>query len=132
VIQYIVTGGSNQRWNFIATGDGYQVVNAKTGYCLTTNGVTGSQLYVTYCNSANPRQVWDLPPQLTKDSASHGGALATLVTPGSSGLGGFTPPTYRLAEVQSNSWQPGAAIVTGSGAVFLPTVAQRLVYWYWG
>ena len=34
VIQYVVTGGANQRWNFIGQSGGYyQVVNAKTGFC---------------------------------------------------------------------------------------------------
>jgi hypothetical protein len=136
VIQYIVTGGANQRWNFINTRDSlYEVVNAKTGYCLTSNGVTGAQLYVTYCNTANPRQQWFLPPQLKNDTfQTNGGTLSWIVSPGSTSYyDGVTKlPTYGAAEVKDNSWQPGAAIVSGTAGFFNDVAAQRLAYWYWG
>src|SRR4051794_11535427 len=112
VIQYIPTGGGNQRWNFF-NDDGsayYSVVNVKTGFCLTSPGVIGAQLYVTYCTPATPRKRWMLPSQLTSYNSA-GGALGYMVkgfpqdTPGAP----YTnPPQFSDAEVQNNSWQPGA------------------------
>src|SRR3954454_7496268 len=55
VIQYPVTGGANQRWDVV----GKQIINVKSQLCLTTSGVAGAQLSVTYCNAANPRQDWE-------------------------------------------------------------------------
>jgi len=60
VIQNAVNGGTSQRWSF---NDASQIVNLKSGLCLTTSGVAGQQLYLTYCNAANPRQIWAGRPQ---------------------------------------------------------------------
>ena len=59
VIQYSVTGGANQRWDVRPTAGGSHIVNVKSQLCLETNGVAGTQLFVTYCNDANARQVWN-------------------------------------------------------------------------
>jgi alpha-L-fucosidase 2 len=59
VIQYSVTGGANQRWDVRPTVGGSHIVNVKSQLCLETNGVAGTQLFVTYCNDANARQVWN-------------------------------------------------------------------------
>jgi Ricin-type beta-trefoil lectin domain-like/RibD C-terminal domain len=58
VIQFVGTGGSNQKWTFATRADGQQqLVNNRSGMCLTTNGLAGSQLYQWTCNGG-PRQVW--------------------------------------------------------------------------
>jgi hypothetical protein len=140
VIQYLPTGGANQRWNFVSAGnDTFDVVNAKTGYCLTHPGVIGSQLYVTYCNSANPRRQWSALPQLTKETVLGNGPSGRLgsVIPGSLMYGMFgvpivTPDKRFAAEVQNGSWQPGAAIVTGDAGPFhYAGNEQAFAYWYW-
>jgi hypothetical protein len=43
-----------------------------------------------------------------------------------------TLPTYSAAEVQDNSWKPGAAIVSSSPGIWTNGDAQRLAYRYWG
>src|SRR4051794_20460925 len=49
---------SSQRWNFMTRADGkQQIVNQKSGMCLTTNGVAGAPLYQGVC-SGGPRQEW--------------------------------------------------------------------------
>jgi hypothetical protein len=58
VIQFVGTGGTNQKWTFSTRSDGQQqIVNNRSGMCLTTNGTDGSQLYQWTCNNG-PRQVW--------------------------------------------------------------------------
>src|SRR3954468_5420156 len=47
VIQYSVTGGANQRWDGRPAVGGAHIVNAKSQLCLQTNGVAGTQLFVT-------------------------------------------------------------------------------------
>jgi hypothetical protein len=48
----------NQVWNFRAVGDHYQIVNVKSGKCITTDGVAGHQLYQWLCKGT-PNQLWD-------------------------------------------------------------------------
>jgi hypothetical protein len=136
VIQYFPTGGGNQRWNFVGVPDSdrYQIVNAKTGFCLTTNGLEGSQLSVTYCNTANPRQLWTGIPQFKAEFSSAvfvtsptGSLTATAPVPGPFGSVAFK---YLHATVQDNSGQSGAAIVTAAGT--FADVRGRFAYWYWG
>jgi hypothetical protein len=58
VIMWYGNWGSNQRWNLVTRSDGkQQIVNQKSGMCLTTNGIAGSQLYQWTCNDG-PRQEW--------------------------------------------------------------------------
>ncbi|MEZ0072095.1 RICIN domain-containing protein [Planotetraspora sp. GP83] len=57
IIQWSLSG-SNQGWTFRVTGDHYQIVNVKSGKCITTSGVAGDQLYQWVCTT-DPRQLWD-------------------------------------------------------------------------
>jgi hypothetical protein len=58
VIMWYGNFGSNQRWNLVTRSDGtQQVVNQRSGLCLTTNGIAGSQLYQWTCNGS-ARQEW--------------------------------------------------------------------------
>jgi hypothetical protein len=147
LIQYIPTSGANQRWNIVTApplsgAQQYQIVNAKTGFCLTSSGVVGQQLSVTYCNNANPRQRWSGIPQATASSVFDGpsGRLSTQI-PGTRSVE-FTNfgvpiymgtlPTVFAAEVQGNSWQPGTAIVTGDGAPgHVAGAEQQFAFWPW-
>lgn len=59
VIQWLRTGGSNQRWNFVGLADGgEQIVNQNSGMCLTTDGLAGHWLYQWPCDSSNSHQEW--------------------------------------------------------------------------
>jgi hypothetical protein len=57
VDQWTVNGGSNQIWNFIPVGDAYEIVNVRSGKCLTTNGVAGATVYQITCLGALT-QLW--------------------------------------------------------------------------
>jgi hypothetical protein len=48
----------SQHWSVLQSPGGVHIVNLRTGLCLTTPGTFGAQLYITYCNDANPRQDW--------------------------------------------------------------------------
>lgn len=53
VIQYSLTGGANQKWDFQNLPDGNaQIVNANSGQCLTTDGVAGDGVYQFPCVGA--------------------------------------------------------------------------------
>ena len=67
-----------------------------------------------------------LPPQLDARTTFGGG----LSFPAHGTI--FDPVQHSYAEVQGNSWQPGAAIVTGGATWSLPGAADQLAYWYWG
>jgi hypothetical protein len=121
VIQYSVTGGSNQRWNFVEYGNEWsphtQIVNQKSGLCLTTSGIAGQQLYVTYCNTSNPRQDWHttLPPFGL--NPMYGFAAAYVF--------GYN---YLVIDVQ------GASGLAGTPVIGWPATNadnQRFAYWYW-
>jgi hypothetical protein len=57
IIQWSLSG-SNQGWNFKAAGGNtFQIVNVKSGKCMTTDGVAGHQLYQWAC-STDSRQLW--------------------------------------------------------------------------
>jgi hypothetical protein len=75
VIQWYGNFSANQRWNFVTRPDGTQaIVNQKSGLCLTTNGIAGSQLYQWTCNGG-ARQQW------TGDLEMLFGAVRTLSNP---------------------------------------------------
>jgi Ricin-type beta-trefoil lectin domain-like len=104
VIQYPATGGSNQRWNFVAAPGGTaQIVNQKSGMCLTTSGVAGTQLYLWTCNGG-PRQRW-------------GGDLGLIQAwadgrPQTPSGGIFNPETDLYVDVKGGSGLAGTPIIT--------------------
>jgi hypothetical protein len=57
IIQWSLSG-SNQGWTFKSVGSYYQIVNVKSGKCITTDGVAGHQLYQWNCKGT-PNQQWD-------------------------------------------------------------------------
>jgi hypothetical protein len=120
VIQYPITGGANQRWNFVSgrLGAG-QIVNAKSGLCLTTSGVAGQQLYVTYCNDANPRQLWDgSVPYLSYNLGNNDLDYGEI----------YNPFTGLRVDLQGGSRNAGTPII---GWYDNDRVAQDFTYWYW-
>jgi hypothetical protein len=143
LIQYVPTGGANQRWNIVTApplrgAQEYQIVNAKTGFCLTSSGVVGQQLSDTYCNNANPRQRWSGIPQATASSVLAGpsGRLRTQIPVEYTNFGfpilTGAWPTLLAAEVQGSSWQAGTAIVTGDGALgHVAGAEQQFAFWPW-
>jgi hypothetical protein len=113
VIQWYGTGGANQRWNFVQTGDATQeIVNQNSGMCLTTDGVAGDQLYQMRCLNS-PLQQWrgTLP-------RSWSGFLngSTLVNP-YSGLG---------VDVAGGSGKAGTSIIGWSAK---DSINQHFGYW---
>jgi Ricin-type beta-trefoil lectin domain-like len=53
VIQWSLTGGANQKWDFQHLPDGnQQIINANSGQCLTTDGVAGDGVYQFPCVGA--------------------------------------------------------------------------------
>ncbi|GII55666.1 hypothetical protein Pth03_40550 [Planotetraspora thailandica] len=56
IIQWTLSG-SNQGWYFKPVGDNYQIVNVKSGKCITSDGVAGDQLYQWVCTS-DTSQLW--------------------------------------------------------------------------
>src|SRR3954453_10030209 len=63
VVQNAVNGTPTQHWDVVHVAwNVHRIVNRKSGLCLTTSGVAGQQLYITYCNADNPRQNWDGRP----------------------------------------------------------------------
>jgi ricin-type beta-trefoil lectin protein len=58
VITWYGHGGANQRWNFVELRNGnQQIVNQKSGMCLTTDGVAGHRVYQLPCHQW-PGQEW--------------------------------------------------------------------------
>ena len=52
VIQWWINGNANQRWNFRQQPDGnFWIINANSGYCLSTDLVAGHQLYQWLCGA---------------------------------------------------------------------------------
>ena len=67
VIQWWLNGGSNQKWNVNVLPDGNsQIINVKSGQCLTTDMVAGHGLYQFPCVSA-PGQEWNIHGLTTND-----------------------------------------------------------------
>ncbi len=121
VIQYSVTGGANQRWDVRPTAGGSHIVNVKSQYCLQTNGIAGAQLSVTYCNDANPRQVWNFSaPRFGVIDPAHpfyyrsGGIL--------------NPYTGLRVDVQGGGRLNGTPII---GWPQNSSDSQSFVYWPW-
>ena len=121
VIQYSVTGGANQRWDVRPTAGGSHIVNVKSQFCLQTNGVAGAQLSVTYCNDANPRQVWNFSaPRFTVIDANdpfhdqHGEI--------------FNPYTLLRVDVQGGGRLNGTPII---GWPLNFGASQGFAYWPW-
>jgi hypothetical protein len=56
IIQWSLSG-SNQGWYFQPSGNYYQIVNVKSGKCLTTDGVAGHQLDQWPCTLGSS-QLW--------------------------------------------------------------------------
>ncbi|MCW2883079.1 MAG: Ricin lectin [Sphaerisporangium sp.] len=59
IIQWSLSG-SNQGWTFKWLGDSYQIINVKSGKCITTDGVAGHQLEQWPCTLGNS-QLWQTP-----------------------------------------------------------------------
>jgi hypothetical protein len=55
--QWTVNGGANQIWNFVPTGGGYEIVNARSGKCMPTDNVAGDTVYQFICIGATT-QIW--------------------------------------------------------------------------
>jgi len=67
VVQWWLNGGSNQKWNVNVLPDGNsQIINVKSGQCLTTDMVAGDGLYQFPCVSA-PSQEWAIYGMTTND-----------------------------------------------------------------
>jgi hypothetical protein len=99
VIQYPATGGSNQRWNTVVLPDGnMQIINQHSGMCLSTNGLSGSQLYQWTC-TLGARQEWS--GELYQARFGFGGYTTHLQNP-SSGL---------YADVEGASGLAGTRII---------------------
>jgi len=133
VVQSLPNGAATQRWSLIGATWGYQVVNARSGLCLTTNGLVGSQLYVTYCNSANPRQVWQGLPAFTSQPSrvvGDGGQIGSSAFPTTFAGGAYHPG--QVAAVQGGQRQPGTPIVSVPGNLTVLEPAQQFAYWFWG
>jgi hypothetical protein len=119
VIQYSVTGGANQRWDVRPTAGGSHIVNVKSQFCLQTNGVAGAQLSVTYCNDANPRQVWRFnAPRYTFADARIKDQHDEI----------FNPYTGLRVDVQGGGRLNGTPIIGWWGN---NTASQGFVYWPW-
>jgi hypothetical protein len=146
LIQYVPTSGANQRWNIVTApplsgAEQYQIVNAKTGFCLTSSGVVGQQLSVTYCNNANPRQRWSGIPRATASSVLDGpsGRLGTQIPGRPVQYTNFGAPIFEgiwptrfAAEVRGGGWQSGTAIVTGDGGFgHVAGAEQQFAFWPW-
>jgi hypothetical protein len=56
IIQWSLSG-SNQGWYFQPSGNYYQIVNVKSGKCITTDGVAGHQLDQWPCTLGSS-QLW--------------------------------------------------------------------------
>lgn len=87
VIDYPNHGGINQKWQFVKfnvveVGDEfegqYEIDNANSDMCLTTDGVAGDQVMQQAC-TGNSDQLWDT------DLSSQGGSMGTIQS-ASSGL----------------------------------------------
>src|SRR3954464_6226697 len=50
--QWSINGGANQIWTFLPVGTGYEIVNARSGKCLTTDMVPGDTVYQYTCLGA--------------------------------------------------------------------------------
>ncbi|HUN32233.1 MAG TPA: RICIN domain-containing protein [Trebonia sp.] len=97
VIDWYADGGANQEWTFLPDGgtNTYEIINANSGQCLTTDGVAGDQLYQLPC-AGGPIQQWQ-----------------TAITPGQEGVGTIRNVSSGLyVDVSGDSPWPGAAIDT--------------------
>jgi hypothetical protein len=58
VIDWYETGGANQDWLLLPTGasNTYEIINANSNMCLTTDGVAGDQVYQEPCTSSTSQQ----------------------------------------------------------------------------
>jgi hypothetical protein len=50
--------GDNQLFTMQPSGSHFEMVNKLTGKCITTDGVSGNQVYQWYCEGT-PGQLWD-------------------------------------------------------------------------
>ena len=96
VDQWTVNGGSNQIWNFIPVGDAYKIVNARSGKCLTTNGVAGATVYQVTCGSSDWMLWWTglQPGNLTGYSIQSKASGFYLEVNGASGSQGANIDTW--------------------------------------
>jgi hypothetical protein len=96
VIDWYANGGANQVWTFIPFGNStYEIQNAGSGLCLTTDGVAGDGVYQLQCVGGD-QQKW-----ITGLTPSAVGAYP--IRSVSSGL---------FLDVSGNTAWPGAAIDT--------------------
>jgi hypothetical protein len=108
VILWYFHGGSNQRWNFIPQGNGYEhIVNQNSGMCLTTDGYAGSQLYQMRCTT-DWRQNWDSGIS-TMDNAATNRLYGWL---GSNDRTIANPTTGLVIDVSGGGGAPGTAVDT--------------------
>lgn len=57
VIDWYANGGGNQVWTFIPFGNNtYEIQNANSGLCLTTDGIAGDGVYQLQCAGAAPQK----------------------------------------------------------------------------
>jgi len=98
VIDWYPNGGANQFWTFSpdgGTNNTYEIINANSGQCLTTDGRAGDQVYQWPCEGGTD-QLWQTP------LVSPNGSNAPIVSV-SSGL---------VLDVSGDSQWAGAAIDT--------------------
>jgi hypothetical protein len=96
VIQWWLNGGANQRWNVSQVADGYsQIINVKSGQCLTTDQRAGDGLYQFPCVTGAASQEWNIHGMTANDTRGRS----------------ITNPSTGLAvDVYRSSSAPGATI----------------------
>jgi Ricin-type beta-trefoil lectin domain-like len=96
VIQWYGNWAGNQRWNVVTRSDGkQQIVNQKSGMCLTTSGVAGARLFQYICNGSRAQE-W----------------TGNLPLAGSNRATRLQNPTYGLvADIEGGEWWAGAYLV---------------------
>jgi hypothetical protein len=96
ILQWYGNWSGNQRWNLVTRADGkQQIVNQKSGMCLTTNGVPGAKLFQYFCNGSRAQE-WQ-------------GNLALYPSTAATHL---KNPTYNLvADIEGGSGWAGAYLV---------------------
>jgi hypothetical protein len=55
--QWTVNAGANQIWTFQPYGGGYEIVNAQSGKCITTDSTPGDTVYQWTCEGGTA-QIW--------------------------------------------------------------------------
>jgi hypothetical protein len=115
VVQNPISRSYPQRWDVVQNPRGVHIINDQSGMCLTTTGTVGAQLYVTYCNDANPRQDWIFGAPLLTWSSQSGGKIRN-------------PYTGLVVDVKGDSGLAGTPII---GWYEHTGFDEHFGYWHW-